>query len=269
MRSLFKILVVLSVLSISCKNNRVDVDKNKESQIEKVTDRVIDTEAVAIKDSIKNIDTQPVIKANPFIRIEDSTLSVIGIVQSSGIRSFDKIDIEADYQIVSLNKAFFLLSTLDLKDYWGKCVKVKGRLLNGWDITMTDYNYNTFGRIPLELEVVNEISCDSCSWIPYPKREIKSYTYKDEIKGYLFRGKRPAPDIGWDYRIKLDSSIPHPEDPEKFESRLKSLIIHPNINLDYLNKIIKDSLHIKATGLIAGGYAESIVFKTDSIIIVR
>jgi len=266
MRITFKVLAILVLLSTSCKNKRVDLNNYTEPKIEQVMDDITDT-VLEINDPILNEDIQYSIKANPFIKIEDSTLSVIGIVQSSGIRSFDKIEIDADYQIQSLNKAFFLLSSVNLKKYWGKCVKIKGRLSNGWDTTMTDYRYNTFGRIPLEIEVINEISCDSCSWIPYPKKEIKPYTYKDEIKGYIFRRTRPAADIHWDYWIKLDTSIPHPEDPENYESRLKSLIIHPNINLKLLNKIIEDSLHIKATGLITGGYAESIVFKTDSIII--
>lgn len=197
---------------------------------------------------------------------EDSLIEVYGIVQSSGIREFDNHDIEAEYQVETLKNSFFLLTQMDLDNYWGKRVKVIGSLAEGWTLDWNRNPTNTFGRIPLIVDSISEISNDSIFNYRNIHVENNYYDHRTTLSGYIIRRKRISSDISMDYSLALDQPIMHPEDSS---TMLESIDIFPAIDFDTLNRIIDQQHHISTSGYISGGYAEGIIFKTDSITIWR
>lgn len=273
MNSLLRVIYIAAIVisAIACKGKAPETMRKLASRSANPK-APLDTIAILSKGIKTENSLDPIVKLpssqfSPFIEELDSSIKIIGILQSSGLQESSNLKIKAKYQLISFQRSFYLVTELDLERYWGKCIEAQGQLVLGWDLGMIDYSHGAYGRIPMELVSFKELVCDSCSWLPYPKEEIKSYTYRDQLSGYIARNLRPDPDIPWDFQLKLDSPIPHPDDPKNQEMNISEMIVYPNIQLGSLNKIIDDSLHIMAIGLTKGGYNESVVFKTDSIIV--
>ena len=224
-------------------------------------------------DSVEGTETESAeyTPCDSLVTFNDSVVEVIGIVQSSGIRNFDNFGFKADFQIESDEYGYYLLSDANLEPYWGKCVKVTGKMLHGGNTKMTDYSdsRHPFGRIPLRLESISGKDAGNCECLLSNKtfsansKRFRTTEPNDTLTGYLFRHKRLAPDIAMDYSIELDDPIKHPEE-ESLE--LNQLVIYPNLPFDELNRIIENKIHIKTYGWVTGGYAETIVFQADSIV---
>jgi hypothetical protein len=84
------------------------------------------------------------------------------------------------------------------------------------------------------------------------------------FSGYILRRHRISSDISMDYSLALDKPIIHPEDSSTI---LEHIDIYPAINFDTLNWIIDQQHHITTFGYISGGYAEGIIFRTDSMVL--
>lgn len=137
---------------------------------------------------------------------EDSLVVVYGIVQSSRIREFDNHDFEAEYQVEALEKSFFLLTQMNLDKYWGKRVRVEGRLAERWTLDLSKNPRNTFDRIPMLVDSINEILNDSICNFRYIIAK-DNYDYRTILSGYILRRHRISSDISMDYSLALDQAI--------------------------------------------------------------
>jgi len=185
---------------------------------------------------------------------EDSIVSVIGIIQSSGIRKTSKKDIKAEFQLINPRKHFFIVSDTDISQYWGKCVQVKGKYVKGWD-----YESDHFWGTAVELESIEKVSNSHC--LNSPIFELISNSFekhpRDSVyKGYIHRIKRPCPDIYYDYGFILEKPVNLDEEWKD----VKEMPLLINIPLDTLNFIIENKKKVRLYGIIGGGYAEGIAF---------
>lgn len=202
---------------------------------------------------------------------EDSLITAYGIVQSTGIREKDNFKVKAKYQLETAKKSFYLLTDSVLDEYWGQCVRIKGVFPPGWDLNTENFEGQwTWGRSAIKVISISLISGEECDKLrksrPISKHSkfLMTLPYNDSLSGYIYRTTRPSIDIGMDYAIALDNPLNHPEESS---IKLTSLPIFANIELEELNKIIEKKLHITTFGWVTGGYAEKVIFKTDSIII--
>lgn len=193
--------------------------------------------------------------------LKNSTVTIKGIIQSSGIREGDSMGIKADFQIENPKMAFFLVTQKDLSPYWGKCVSVKGRYVKGWNVE------KRFDRSALYLDSIKTISSDYCFNSPYFKpvgKEMYEIFYRDTIvKGLIVRSKRRAPDIGEDYCLKLEKPVYNLEDGW---GETTNFFISLNMDLDSLNNVIENEKKVTLYGLFKGGYTESIIFSCKKVI---
>ncbi|GAA0890766.1 hypothetical protein GCM10009122_04450 [Fulvivirga kasyanovii] len=229
---------------------------NKDGLLDDQTD-IIETEGTQKVDSTGY---------DSFITYNDSALSIIGVVQTSDITSDSRLGIKADYQLVSSKRDFYLIADTDLTEYWGKCVKVEGYFPSGWDIETEKNGGNwTWGRTAIAVNSITLIQAGDCNALIRQKlKHINLSSYPDTLQGIIVRRQRLAPDISSDYEIVFDEPIENRSDES---IQLESMLIYPNINLRTLNRIIDNKMQCTAYGRMVGGYAERMVFETDSIVI--
>jgi hypothetical protein len=186
----------------------------------------------------------------------DTLVSVIGIVQNSGVRKSFNIDIKPEYQLTNPIKSIFLVTDKELNNFWGKCVRVTGHYLNNWN-----YESDYFGRTAINLESIETVSSNYCLNSPiFASASEKKYRYHANdtvVECFIHRTKRPSPDIGYDYGIELTKPI---EIISEGWTGFKSIPVNININLDTLNFIIETKKKVKLFGNLTGGNAEMIVF---------
>lgn len=194
------------------------------------------------------------------LKIKDTIIIAGGVVQTSGIHETDELEVEAEYQLVSTKKSFYLITGLDFSTFWGRCVCVKGTLAEGWDLTTIYFNGNyTFGRTALNVTSVSLADDEICNqFLPLidPSRTVKQEPL-DTLHGVLVRTSRPAPDISYDYALQLSEPISHPEEPTY---KLNQIIIHLDIPLEKRNELIENQTEIKVVGRMTVEYAEMYVF---------
>lgn len=186
----------------------------------------------------------------------DTLVSVIGIIQNSGIRESFKIDIKPEFQLTNPIKNIFLVTDKDISDYWGKCVRVTGQYLNDWN-----FKSNYFGRTAISLESIETVSSDYClnspNFTSVLEKKYRSHANDTILECFIHRTKRPSPDIGYDYGIELTEPI---KIPSELWTGFKNIPVNININLDTLNYLIEEKKKVKLFGNLTGGYAEMIVF---------
>lgn len=198
----------------------------------------------------------------------DSIISVIGIIQSSGIIDSDNLGVEAEYQLTNPLKNFFLQTDEDLSPFWGYCVKISGRYLDGWNYDAGEERKNfKFGRTAIRVESVelasNELCNNSPIFIPVSENSFEKHQRDSVYSCYIQRRRRPAPDISYDYEAIL--SKPIDLNYEEF-SVIEQLPLTINIDLETLNDIIENNREVRVYGIITGGYAEGIVLKCKEFI---
>jgi hypothetical protein len=193
----------------------------------------------------------------------DSVISVYGIIQSSGLQQFDKPLVNADFQLISENHRFFLVTESELEDYWGKCVSVKGKLAEGWSLNTVEFEGKyAFGAIALKMDSIQLFPENRCFSFIWNQEKNEKLSYTESIQGLLVRHKRPAPDIAMDYAIISDIPVPHPQEPTY---GMREIPVYIHISMDEINRLIENRVQIRTFGELKGGYAEYIVFVTDSI----
>ena len=186
----------------------------------------------------------------------DTLVSVIGIIQNSGVRESFKIDIKPEFQLTNPIKNIFLMTDKDISGYWGKCVRVTGKYIDDWNFE-SDY----FGRTAISLESIETVSSDYCLNSPkftsVLEKKYRSHANDTILECFIHRTKRPSPDIGYDYGIELTEPI---EIPAEEWTGFKNIPVNINIHLDTLNYIIEKKKKVRLFGNLTGGYAEMIVF---------
>lgn len=259
---------ILIVFLVQCKSPESDekIDSKNKEQLdewvkkeESIRKEKLDQEKALLK-KIKKAK----VKSDSFIaqfdtlyKFIDSTVFVKGIVQSSGIRDTSRLGFYTEFQLINPRKRFLLVTSIDISNFWGKCVTVEGKYLKGWNYESSDY----FGSTAINLNSIESVSNNYCFNSPVfkPVSDNKfERHFRDSIyECYIHRSKRPSSDISYDYSIELIKSVDLNSDEW---NNVKSLPLRININLDTLNFLIENKRKAKLYGLIIGGYAEGIVF---------
>lgn len=188
---------------------------------------------------------------------QDSIVRVKGLIQSSGLLGTEKFGIQATFQLTNPSKSFFLVTDQDLTKYWGKCVIVYGKYIEGWDYnsgnSREDY---AFSRTAIKLKSIDYISSDYCCNSPVFKNPFSYYLRippRDTvIECYILRRRRPAPDINYDYTAKLINQINITD-----RNNVQQLPLFLDIDLDTLNYLIEKEKKVKMVASLMPGHAES------------
>lgn len=195
----------------------------------------------------------------------------VGVMRTEGLSEREREEmglVGVEYQITDFpaenaeNKAetpifgYYLLGQNINSKLLGKCVKVTGKVPPEWEnVNLGDTLYRKAIRVSM-VEKLADKDCDP--YISYPGETFEGLK-RMEFAGIAERIERPAPDIGYDYRVKLTKTFVDEHSEAGGPMELKWVTIVPE-NKGIWSKIeesIDSGREIAGWGYMRWGYAES------------
>jgi len=141
-------------------------------------------------------------------------LEATGVIRTSGLSEEEKQKFgltTVNYQITDFGdyqkayqegrtQGYYLISNKVNDELLGKCVRVAGTIPEEWKNTNKSDAYN---RSALSVTKIEKIDNSNCN--PYSQTQPTADNAQEKLvlRGIVVHGKRPAPDIGYDYQLKL------------------------------------------------------------------
>lgn len=225
---------------------------------------------------VLNIKNRIFSDQQPAVPDQTNETVVTGVLRTSGLSEEEKQQFAlttAAYQITDFGDyqktsqqgqtmGYYLLSTTITDELLGKCVRVAGMIPLEWKSKNKSDSYNRLALNIANIEKIDNASCNPYSQTP---PTIDNTQEKLVLRGTIVHGKRPAPDIGYDYQLKLVEPF-----IDKFSSvgatqEVSEVYIAPTTNslwTELENNIDKE---VTVEGYMAWGYAESRYLEIISI----
>lgn len=191
-----------------------------------------------------------------------------GIIQSSGLTEKEKaennLEDYSNFQLLTDSTAYYLKSGKDLVTFWGKCVKISGRLDTVW---AKNYTSHTYGRQGFIIKSIERVSFRRCFPQDSLKKKTPHLTDSENLTGVIQRTFRPAPDIAYDYVLILEEPFIFEESQMVPNERITKIrLTIPDKKLyPTLEKYVQSGKRVTLSGYKERGYAESLTFSVIKI----
>lgn len=133
----------------------------------------------------------------------DGPTQITGLLQSSGLQPHEAkaLGLPVDgYQLIS-QTAYFLKGHDSLQAFLGQCITLNGKMQQEWGKGSTEGGQTTYNR---KLFVVEEVHPQLYSYCHYSDTTATQPQGKEiAYSGQVERMQRPAPDIAYDYQLRL------------------------------------------------------------------
>lgn len=150
----------------------------------------------------------------PAIPNQANETTVTGVLRTSGLSEEEKQKFgltTVNYQITDLGDyqnayqegqvmGYYLISNTVNDELLGKCVRVAGAVPQEWKNKNKNDSYN---RLALNITNIEKIDNSTCNPYSQTPPTIDNTQEKLVLRGTVIHGKRPAPDIGYDYQLTL------------------------------------------------------------------
>lgn len=229
------------------------------------------------------------ISSNSYIK-EGKPLSLIGLVWTSGLMQEEEVvlGISSNYQIVkplppkpqqgwseNTDGMYLINNGFDFSNYLGKCVSVSGKINSGWEsLENNKYEINekwTYNRSAMVVNKIDVTDFNNCivshDRAVKDKKTLEGLDYK-VAKGVLEFGKRPAPDISYDFIIILDEPFIDEQSASGKPILTKQLDISPGNDEIFMRIIDNIGKKAEISGYMEWGYAESRFLRVDNLQII-
>lgn len=172
------------------------------------------------------------------------------------------------YQVVG-NESYFFSGTDTLQDYLGRCVSLTASTREGWEGNQETINeQTTYNRSALNVTAIAPLPFAACMEPEVPEEEQADPGDLEVFSGKLRRMVRPAPDIAYDYALKLDEPYRdehHPVEPGKLVTELPLVVYRPD-KLNKLEEALTSEKPVAIEGAKIPGYAESTALRVAKIL---
>lgn len=204
----------------------------------------------------------------PPANIQTNQTVVTGVIRTSGLSDEEKqkygltavnfqVTDFGDYQKAYQDgqiMGYFLLSNSIGDELLGKCVRVSGAIPEAWK---NKNKADTYYRSVLSVTNIEKIANTNCTPYAQTQPAINNTQEKLELRGTVIHVKRPSPDIGYDYQLKLSEPF-----VDKFSSagspqKVSLVDVTPTTNdlwSELENSIDKE---VTVEGYMVWGYSES------------
>jgi len=187
-----------------------------------------------------------------------------GVLRTSGLSEEEKQKFglaTVNYQITDFKASqegqvtgYYLLSNAISDELLGKCVRVAGMIPQEWKSKNKGDSYNRLALNIANIEKIDNSSCNPYSQIP---PTVDNTQEKLVLRGTAIHGKRPSPDIGYDYQLKLVEPF-----VDKFSSagspqKVNLVDISPSTDSIWIELENNINKEINVEGYMVWGYAES------------
>ncbi|WP_040397334.1 hypothetical protein [Cesiribacter andamanensis] len=189
-------------------------------------------------------------------RLPDTDTRITGLLQSSGLQPQEARALgiaDAAYQLISQH-AYFLQGTDSLQYFVGQCVTLTGQLQANWPQEAD--RQTAYGRRLFRVEQITPHPFSVCHYsdtsATQPQGREVTYT------GTVARMQRPAPDIQYDYQLRLRQPYRddnHPIAPGQLVRSLP-LVAGDFEVLSRLEQSVRTEAEVQVRGIQHQGYAE-------------
>jgi hypothetical protein len=207
----------------------------------------------------------------------EDLVTLIGVVQSSGLRDEELRSLNLQgvrYQLAEVNANDYNVSGAflvngNLSQLVGKCVRVQGDFVEGWEgVNMDSSSISgvfAYGRTALNVISTERLNYDNCTIYEEVEPFDMQFHQRRQFIGTVDRVERPAPDIGYDYVINLNEPFEDPLDAAGPGIARDTLVIMPGSNSIW--RTIEESMgaQVLLEGFMTWGYAETRHFVIESL----
>ncbi|MDP3998337.1 MAG: hypothetical protein Q8P89_01835 [bacterium] len=214
------------------------------------------------------IAAQPTI---PFTQKDQAT--IIGVIRTSGLSEDEKQRLglsSATYQLTDFNKndkqdlyGYYLISSdKTIGTLLGKCVQITGTEPTEWKNKVKGDSYLRTALIP---NTINPLDNSKCN--PYSATVTENVSGAENLilRGIVNNSNRPAPDISYDYQVKLSKPFLDKYNSSGSPQQVNMVDAIPSTNnvwIELTNNINKE---VEIQGYMQWGYSESKYFSITSI----
>lgn len=195
-------------------------------------------------------------------------MEVIGVIRTSGLSEEEKQKFElksVEYQITDFGDyqkappkdqviGYYLLSDIVNDELLGKCVRVVGIVPQEWK---NKNKSDPYFHLVLNITNIDRVENSTCN--PYPQTPPVADNTQEKLllQGTVVHGKRPAPDIGYDYQLILSEPFIDKSSSTGFPRKVSSVDITPSTNSIWNELEDNINKEITVEGYMVWGYAES------------
>ncbi len=220
---------------------------------------------ISIKQSVT---VQPTITPSPV-----SLITITGVIRSSGLNEDEKQKLGlpgVDYQLTDFNKndkldlyGYYLISNnKSIESLLGKCVQIIGAEPAEWKNKNKADSYLRSALILNSITPRNTSECNPYSTTP---TENTAGAKKMTLRGIVTNNNRPAPDIYYDYQIKLSKPFLDKNNSSGSPQQIDLVDTVPDTNRVWIELTNNINHEVEIQGRMEWGYSESKYFRITSI----
>ena len=201
--------------------------------------------------------------------VQTNQMVTTGVIRTSGLSEEEKQKFgltTVNYQVTDFGDyqrayqegqimGYFLLSSNVNDELLGKCVRLSGVIPEEWKNKIKADVYN---RSVLNVASIEKIDNSSCN--PYVQSQLTVDNTQEKLvlRGTAVHTKRPAPDIGYDYQLKLVEPFTDKLNASGLGPQPQSTVdIIPPTNVIWIDLEENINKEIGVEGYMVWGYAES------------
>ncbi|MBU0975118.1 hypothetical protein KKD03_05465 [Patescibacteria group bacterium] len=216
------------------------------------------------------ITTQP---TAPLTQASENQITIIGVVRTSGLNEDEKQKLglsSVTYQLTDFNQndkqdlyGYYLISSDEtIETLLGKCVQITGVKLMEWKNKNIGDSYLRTAFVLNSINPVDNLKCN-----PYSITPVENVTEAERLtlRGVANNSDRPAPDINYDYQIKLSKSFLDKENSSGSPQQVSLVDAIPDTNDVWITLTDNINREVEIQGYMEWGYSESKYFRITSI----
>lgn len=229
---------------------------------------------VGIKIGKNQAPSQQPVAALPTVSpTQTNQATITGVIRTSGLSEDEKQKLglsSVAYQLTDFNKndkqdlyGYYLISSdKTIETLLGKCVQITGSEPMEWKNKNKSDSYLRTAFVP---NSINQIDTSKCS--PYSSTPSKNVAgvEKSTLSGIVNMSNRPAPDINYDYQIKLSKPFLDKNNSSGSPQQVSLVEAVPDTNAIWVELTNNLNREVEIQGRMEWGYAESKYFRITSI----
>jgi hypothetical protein len=199
-----------------------------------------------------------------------------GLIYTSAYPGSPDNSLPMDYQLTDVNEqylltgslksitGFFLTSTTDLQQYYGKCVSINGDIPSSWKeaAKIADSYYHSSLTVS-SIKLLADTACSSPDILSTSTDAIKGLP--TEFTGTIDTAQRPEADIAYDYSLVLTTPWKDTMSSSGVTENVTDITLLPINNEARLMVDKNVSKSVKVKGFFVWGLAETKIFVVQSV----
>lgn len=216
---------------------------------------------------------QPITVLPTALPAQTDQVTITGVIRTSGLSEDEKQKLglsSVAYQLTDFNKndkqdlyGYYLISSdKDIETLLGKCVQLVGNEPTEWK---NKDKRDSYLRTAFILKSINLVDTANCS--PYSETPTENVAGAEKItlRGVANNGNRPAPDINYDYQVKLSKPFLDKDNSSGSPQQVSLVDTVPDTNDVWIELTNNVNREVEIQGYMNWGYSESKYFRITSV----